>query len=187
MARYGLAVDLKKCVRCRTCYIVCKVLHNIPNQFEIGRKYTRVKLVEPEVGSYPAVRRFFFPSHCMHCDDAPCVTVCPTGASFRREDGVISFDPKKCIGCKYCIVACPYQARYFNHETGIVDKCDFCEDRISQGKKPYCVEKCVGNAITFGDLDDPNSEVSRMITESGAIALSPQLGTKPKVFYGNLK
>ena len=94
MPRYGMAVDLKKCVRCRTCYITCKVLHNIPSQFDNGRKYTRVKLIEPEAGKYPAVRRFFYPSHCMHCDDAPCVTVCPTGASFKDKDGSFHLIPK---------------------------------------------------------------------------------------------
>jgi DMSO reductase iron-sulfur subunit len=186
MARYGMLIDLNKCIRCRTCYVACKVLHNIPNEFESGHKYSRIKLVEPEVGKYPAVRRYFLPVHCMHCDDAPCVKVCPTGASYKREDGVVAFDPNKCIGCKYCILACPYEARYYNHDTGMADKCDFCRDRVDQGLQPICVEKCIGGAIVFGDLDDPASEVNQLISQ-GATVLSSQLGTKPKVYYSNVR
>lgn len=187
MARYGMVIDLKKCVRCRTCYVTCKIFHNIPNEFDSGHAYSRIKLVEPEVGKYPSVHRFFMPVHCMHCDEAPCVNVCPTGASYLGDNGIVHFDTDKCIGCKYCILACPYQARYFNYETGMADKCDFCADRLEAGLQPYCVEKCIGNAIVIGDLDDPNSEVSQIIKTEGALPLSQHLGTKPKVYYCNIK
>jgi len=183
MAQYGMLIDLDKCVRCRTCYVICKIMHNIPNQFESGSKYTRLRFIEIEAGKYPSVRRYFIPSHCMHCEDAPCVAGCPTGASYRREDGIIVFDERKCIGCKYCVVVCPYQARYFNKEKGVVDKCNLCVERIDSGLKPYCVERCIGDAITYGDLGDPNSEISKLIASKGALTLSPQLGTKPKVYY----
>lgn len=186
MAKYGMTIDLDKCIRCRTCFVVCKVMHNIPNQFDSGERYTRLRFIEPEIGKYPNVRRHFLPVHCMQCENAPCVSVCPVKALQRREDGFISFDPKKCIGCEECVEACPYHARYINEESGIADGCDFCAERHAEGKVPYCVERCMGNAIVFGDLDDPKSDISKAILETNAKPLSPEFGTSPKVFYGNM-
>ena len=187
MARYGMMIDLDKCVRCRTCYVICKVMHEIPTQFESGVGYTRIRLMEPEVGAYPEVKRHFVPFHCMQCDKPVCVEVCPVGASFVREDGIVTFDTQKCIGCEECVEACPYHARYINEDTGKVDGCNMCADRVDEGQTPWCVERCVGSAMIFGDLDDPQSEVSKAIKKHNAQQISPGFGTKPKIFYANLK
>ncbi len=150
--------------------------------WEEGKRRTHV----PEFffGEYPEVRRIFVPRLCMHCEDPPCVFVCPTGASYVNEDGVVLVKHEICIGCKYCIIACPYNARYVDHRIRSVDKCTFCyENRVMKGKLPACVETCVGHARIFGDLDDPNSEVHKLVTTGEAAPLRPDLGTKPKVFY----
>ena len=187
MAKYGMFIDLDKCVRCRTCYVVCKVMHNIPNQFESGERYSRMKFVEPEIGSYPDVRRHFIPYHCMQCEKPACVEMCPTGAAMRREDGIVTIDRDKCIGCEACVEACPYNARYLNKKTGKVDGCDMCTERLAEGKQPWCVERCIGSAMIMGDLDDPASEIARAIKETKAKPLSPKFGTGPKVYYANLR
>ena len=183
MARYGMFFDLNRCVRCRTCYVVCKVMHHISDQFDHDRRYTRIRFVELEAGKYPSVKVFFVPTHCMHCDETACVDVCPTGASAKREDGIVTLDKDRCIGCKCCIAACHYGARYFNEDEGVVDRCSFCVDRIDSGLQPYCVEACLGDAIVFGDLDDPDSTISKLIAAKGAMVLSPGMGTHPKVYY----
>ncbi|MDD2389904.1 MAG: 4Fe-4S dicluster domain-containing protein [Desulfobacterales bacterium] len=183
MARYGMLIDLNKCVRCRTCYVVCKVMHDIPNQFESGKRYARLKFVEPEVGKYPEVKRHFLPYHCMQCDNPACMEVCPENAIFRTKEGLISFDPAKCIGCEACVEACPYNARYLNEETGTVDACDLCADRIAEGKLPWCAERCIGHAMMVGDLDDPNSDISKDIKRTNAKPLASHFGTRPKVYY----
>ncbi|BBO93106.1 4Fe-4S dicluster domain-containing protein [Desulfosarcina ovata] len=187
MSRYAMMIDLDRCVRCRTCYVVCKIMHDIPNQFECGRSYTRIRLMEPEIGEYPDVRRYFVPYHCMQCENPACVAACEVEASFIREDGIVAFDPEKCIGCEACVDACPYHARYINEETGKVDGCDMCAERIDAGQGPWCVERCIGSAMIFGDLDDPASDIVKAIRESGAKPLSGHFGTQPKVFYANLK
>lgn len=186
MPRYGMLIDLSQCVRCRTCYVVCKVMHNIPNQFESGQSYARLNFIEPEVGKYPDVRRHFLPFHCMQCDDPACIKVCPQDAISRREDGIIITDTDKCIGCEACVEACPYHARYLNEETGTVDACNFCVERVDEGLQPWCVERCIGHAMIFGDLDDPASEVSKGIKRTQAKPLSPESGTRPKVYYASL-
>ncbi len=186
MPRYGMLIDLSQCVRCRTCYVVCKVMHHIPNQFESGQSYARLNFIEPEVGKYPDVRRHFLPFHCMQCDDPACIKVCPEDAIFRREDGIIITDTDKCIGCEACVEACPYRARYLNEDTGTVDACNFCAERIDAGLEPWCVERCIGHAMIFGDLDDPASEVSKAIKRTQAKPLSPEAGTHPKVYYASL-
>jgi len=161
-------------------------MHDIPNQFEAGKKYTRLRFIEPEIGTYPNVHRHFLPIHCMQCDNPACVAVCPSNALTIDDNNLIRFDRTKCIGCGACVEACPYNARYLNEEKGIADGCDFCADRVAEGKQPWCVERCIGNAIVFGDLDDPDSEVSKTIRNTQGEPLSPEFGTKPKIFYGNM-
>jgi molybdopterin-containing oxidoreductase family iron-sulfur binding subunit len=142
----------------------------------------------------------------MHCNNAPCAEVCPTGATEQHANGVVTVDADKCIGCRYCQVACPYDARAFNfgkpepyyadmdltpyeearngeHKVGTVGKCDFCSDRVELGEEPACVKACISGARIFGDLDDPNSEVSRLIAQRDARQFHPELGTDPSVYY----
>jgi molybdopterin-containing oxidoreductase family iron-sulfur binding subunit len=196
--RYGMVIDLKKCVGCMACTIACKA----ENQTRPGIFWNIVK--DKEFGEYPMVTRVFLPTPCMHCREAPCVKVCPTGASHRREDGIVIIDYDKCIGCKYCIEACPYGARYFNgdpsgyfgteltemekvgyarHKQGVVEKCTFCIDLVTKGKEPACVRTCIGGARYFGDLGDPDSKVSQLIKSRHGSQLLKELGTDPSVYY----
>jgi Fe-S-cluster-containing dehydrogenase component len=196
--RYGMVIDLKKCVGCMACTVACKA----ENQTRPGIFWNIVK--DQEFGEYPAVTRVFLPVICMHCKEAPCVKVCPTGASHRRQDGIVKIDADKCIGCKYCIEACPYGARYFSGETdgyfgpeltemekigysrhkiGVVEKCTFCSELLEKGKEPACVRTCIGKARYFGDLDNPDSEVSRLIKARHGSQLLKELGTEPSVYY----
>ncbi len=197
MARYGLVIDLNKCIGCMTCTLACKV----ENGTGPGIFWNIVK--DQEFGEYPEVSRIFLPIQCAHCANPPCVAVCPTGASYRRDDGIVLVDYDRCVGCRYCIEACPYGARSFNtketgyfgesltpyeravygnHRPGVTEKCTFCVHRVDNGKLPACVEGCVGKARVFGDLDDPESEISRLIQSKGGRQLKKELGTDPSIF-----
>ena len=196
--RWGMVIDLKRCIGCYACQLSCKAEHGTPP----GVFYAR--LLKREEGSYPSVRQLFLPVLCNHCEEAPCVDACPTGASFQWEDGVVDIDHDKCVGCKTCMMACPYGNRYFNdqqqhyyaqgptdyerarmsgHQTDVVMKCNFCRERVRVGKQPACVANCPTIARYFGDLDDATSEVSRLIQERGGFPLHPELGTRPSVYY----
>ena len=198
MARYGMVIDLNKCIGCLSCVVACKA----ENSTAPGIFWSSVR--DMEFGKYPLVSRVFVPVLCMHCTDAPCIEVCPTGASYKRDDGSVMIDHDKCVGCKYCIEACPYGARYFNrsatgyfgaeltpneeigfqgHNLGVVEKCTLCSHRLAEGKQPACVQVCVGSARYFGDLDDPDSEVSRLIALKNGYQLRKELGTNPSVYY----
>jgi len=136
-------------------------------------------------GIYPQVKNYHLRRLCNQCDTPPCVEVCPVQATERRDDGVVVIHYGKCIGCGMCLTACPYDARFFNPIRGTADKCDFCLHRIDKGLEPACVSSCVGRALTFGDLNNPNSEISKLLADTGASVLKPELGTKPKVWYVN--
>jgi len=198
MARYGMVIDLKRCIGCHACVLACKA----ENATGPGTFWSKV--ADEEEGQYPSVRRYFLPKLCMHCQDAPCIEVCPTGASYQRDDGIVLVDPEKCVGCGYCIVACPYGARYLNeeqtgyfkegltpnevigykkHKLGVVEKCTFCVDRLKEGREPACVKICLTKARYFGDLDDPSSEVSKLVTFKHGSQLLKELGTNPSVYY----
>ncbi|MGA2505489.1 MAG: sulfate reduction electron transfer complex DsrMKJOP subunit DsrO [Anaerolineales bacterium] len=198
--RYGIVIDTKRCFGCNACTIACKQKNGTPSGVFWNRVYVN------EVGSYPTVRREYTPALCMHCDIPACVAVCPTGASYKREDGIVLVDQNKCVGCRYCMVACPYNARYFDngssegyfpgkglvaYETaqqlgkikGTVSKCTMCADRIAVGEEPACVQTCPTKVRVFGDLDDPNSEISKLIVARGGYQIHPELGTNPSVYY----
>lgn len=178
MTRYGMLINTKKCIGCYTCRTACQRQNGLlPNE-------DFIRYEEHVEGSYPNVRVETVPLQCMHCDDAPCANVCPTGATFVSPDGIVGVDHGRCIGCKYCMAACPYQVRTFNEEEGIVDKCRFCTVSAEESgtKMCSCVEACVTGARLFGDLDDPDSEISRQIKELNAQPIHGDL-TKVKVFY----
>lgn len=196
--RLGMVIDLKRCIGCYGCQVACKA----ENGTRPGTLWARV--LKLERGTYPDVKRLSLPLLCMHCRNAPCVAVCPTKATFRRPDGIVAIDPERCVGCRYCIMACPYGARYYQaedvtyfadaptpfedaargrHPTRVVEKCDFCAHRLEEGLEPACVANCMAKARVFGDLDDPSSEVSRLIAQDGGFQLHPELGTDPSVYY----
>ncbi len=198
--RYGMVMDLKRCVGCYACVIACKAENNTPP----GVFWARV--LYKEEGHYPSVSITFLPVVCNHCKDPPCVDICPTGASQKREDGVVIIDYDVCIGCRACMMACPYGSRFYwgkpkdtmyfpvtptpyeqagiaRYQRATVQKCDFCSHRLEQGLEPACVVTCPAKARTFGDLDDPASEVSRLISERRGFQLHADLGTDPSVYY----
>ena len=214
MSNWAMVIDLRKCIGCYSCMISCKQEHFLPP----GMFWNRV--IISETGSYPTVTKHIYPVSCNHCKEAACVKVCPTRATTRRKDGIVVVDSDKCVGCRYCVVACPYQQRTYHADgkkeyfpgqgfteyevigrelyplqTGTVVKCNFCAERIDKGiarglkpgvdreATPACVIACPPKARYFGDLDDPDSEVSRLIKEKRGFQLHPEYGTDPCVYY----
>lgn len=212
--RWGMVVNLSFCVRCYACIAACRIEHYLPT----GILWPRLVALEtgrdrPIVSNY-SVR-------CNHCQNAPCVSVCPTGATFQRKDGIIMIDQNKCVGCRYCVIACPYQNRTFvskdkdrgffpgriqtnfekagkkryPHQIGTVEKCNFCAERIDEGIRkglvpgldrdatPACVNTCPARALTFGDLDSADSEISKLIRENNSFQLHPEYDTDPSIYF----
>ncbi|MEF8780071.1 MAG: 4Fe-4S dicluster domain-containing protein [Haloferacaceae archaeon] len=206
--RWGMVIDLQKCVGCDSCTVACKAENRTPP----GVSYNVV--MEEEHGEFPNVTRTNVPRPCMQCENPPCVQVCPVSATYKMDDGVVNVDYERCIGCRYCIIACPYGARYFDFgddyadevsesgevtspeygvrrgkreggesPVGNVRKCTFCTHRLARGEEPACVETCVGDARNMGDLNDPDSEVARMADSTRAFQLKEDEGTDPNVYY----
>ena len=176
--QYGMLIDTRKCIGCHTCSVACK------SEFDVPLGVTRSWVEYTEKGIYPNVSRNFLPRLCNHCRHPQCVDVCPTGATYKRpQDGIVVVDSGLCIGCKYCVQACPYDARFLNPVTGFADKCDFCIHRVSNGLVPSCVNSCVGGARIFGDISDPTSEISRLLATNPTTVLRPGKGTEPNVYY----
>jgi len=176
---YGFIIDNRKCIGCHACTVACKSEHDVP----IGVNRTWVKYIEH--GEFPDSHRFFSVMRCNHCDDAPCTTICPVTALYRRDDGIIDFDNDRCIGCKACTQACPYDALYIDPNTKTAAKCNYCTHRVDQGIEPACVVVCPEHAIISGDMDNPTTEISQMLAANKFEARKPEKGTKPKVFYLN--
>lgn len=175
---WGMVVDLRKCIGCQACTVACIMENDVPE--DAFRTHVSVyELVKD--GQDPAM--VMLPRLCNHCDDPPCVPVCPVEATFKAENGEVLVDASRCVGCAYCVQACPYDARFINHETQTADKCTFCFHRTQAGLLPACVETCVGGARNFGDLNDPESEVARMLRENEVSVLRPEMHTNPNVYY----
>lgn len=177
MPRYGMLIDTNKCVGCFACRVACQMQNSLTPENSF------IRYDEKETGKYPNVKWKVYPIQCHHCETAPCAPVCPTKARQIRPDGVVVVNSKKCIGCKYCVAVCPYQANTVNSKTGEVDKCRFCIELVEQGGTPACVSTCLTHARIFGDLDDPNSKITKAIAAKKPKALASNLGTKPKIYY----
>ncbi len=177
MTRLGFLLDSDNCIGCHACTVACKSEHDVP----LGVNRTWVKYIE--TGTFPNVARKFSVMRCNQCDDAPCMTICPTSALYRAPNGVVDFQDDDCIGCKSCMNACPYDALYMNPETSTAHKCNMCNHRIEVGLEPSCQIVCPTEAIKIGDLDDPNSELSRIIARDDVAVRAPEQNTQPKVFY----
>lgn len=178
MPKYAMVIDQRRCVACMACVVACKKENDVPpGQF-------RTRVVEQVEGSYPDLRMELRSELCNHCDNPPCVYNCPTGASYKDKDnGFVLLKSYRCVGCKSCIAACPYDARYIREEKGVVDKCTFCAHRIKEGREPACVATCIGKSRIFGDLDDPKSPVSIALRQNHSELLLKSVGTRPRVYY----
>ncbi len=175
--KFGFIIDNRKCIGCHACTTACKSEHVVP----VGVNRTFVKYVEK--GKYPNTRRVFSVMRCNHCTNAPCVTICPVEALFIREDGIVDFNNKRCIACKSCMQACPYDALYIDPETRTAAKCNYCAHRIDIGLEPACVNVCPEHAIISGDMHDPNSEISQLLSRETVTVRKPEKGTIPNLFY----
>jgi Fe-S-cluster-containing dehydrogenase component len=209
--RLAMAIDTRKCLEkdgCRACVDACHQVHNVPS---IGDRQHEVKWIWKErvekafghadPGAFPAsLRDREVLVFCNHCDNPPCVRVCPTQATWKRDDGIVAIDEHRCIGCRYCVAACPYGSRSFNwfdprphlaridpgyptRAAGVVEKCTFCEERLASGGLPACVEACPEGALVFGDARDVSGDVQRLVDTRFSIRRKPELGTRPQVFY----
>lgn len=196
--KWGFVVDTEKCIGCAKCVKACKLENNVPLDEEVYRTWVEryvvsghgeVQIDSPKGGldfqpldERPG-KQFFVPKLCNHCEHPSCVQVCPVGATYKTGDGVILVDRQRCVGCRYCIQACPYGARFFHPELHIVDKCTWCYHRIVQGLSPACVQVCPMGARKFGNLEEPDSIVSAIIIRERVRVLKPNLGNKPQVYY----
>jgi Fe-S-cluster-containing dehydrogenase component len=209
--RWAMVIDPRRCLRkdgCTACMDVCDKVHNVPHipnpkhevkwiwrqEWEEAFPEQEAQYIDPALTSSNVV------VFCNHCDNPPCVRVCPTGATFRRDDGIVMMDWHRCIGCRYCMAGCPYGSRSFNWEDprlylkeenpdfptrtkGVVEKCTLCEERLDKGQPPACVEACPEKAMVFGDLDDPDSEVRELLRSRFAVRRKASLGTHPEIYY----
>lgn len=182
--RYGMLVDLKKCVGCQSCAVSCAMENAAPP----GAFRTSVGeyVLTPAGAGHSSLAPL--PRLCNHCENPACLPVCPVRATYQRADGIVVIDATKCIGCGFCVQACPYGARFLNHVTHTADKCTFCAHRLAAGLLPACVESCVGGARMFGDLNAPDSLIRRTLDEhrDDIAVLYPEKGTSPRVFYRHL-
>jgi tetrathionate reductase subunit B len=183
--RYGFVIDVSRCIDCRACLVACSVENNVPMD------NTRIWVYDQGVqGEFPDLSRTFVPYNCMHCEQPPCVDVCVSGATFKdKENGLVLVDQQACIGCGFCVEACPYNARYLDRKKGVVDKCNGCIQRVSVGMQPACVATCVGGSRMFGDLNDPTSEVSIALKNAkDVVRLDYEkngVDTDPNIYYIN--
>lgn len=178
--RYAYVIEMTKCIDCKSCMVGCKA----ENGVQVGRSRNWVSSAGLK-GVFPTLSVSFEPGNCMHCENPPCEHVCPTKATYRRDDGIVLVDQNKCVGCKYCMTACPYGARSFNEEKKVTDKCTACVHRVDEGLPPACVLTCMAKARHFGDIGDPNSEVSQLLAQnrSKTLVLKKEKGTHPQIYY----
>jgi Fe-S-cluster-containing dehydrogenase component/formate-dependent nitrite reductase membrane component NrfD len=174
---FGFIIDNRKCIGCHACTVACKAEHEVP----IGVNRTWVKYIEK--GAFPDTRRLFSVMRCNHCADAPCVEICPVESLFTRKDGIVDFDDRRCIGCKACTQACPYDAIYMHPDDHTSAKCNYCTHRVDIGLEPACVNVCPEHAIISGDMDNPATEISRLLARETVSVRKAEKGTNPKLFY----
>jgi molybdopterin-containing oxidoreductase family iron-sulfur binding subunit/tetrathionate reductase subunit B len=185
VAAKGFVIDVFRCIGCDTCSIACKMENSVP----IGQN--RLRILNPQqktvfdkpTGKYPDVSMEWWPVMCQHCEDAPCIDDCPTYAIHMREDGMVEIDEEMCVGCQNCGEACPYDAIDFNSEVGTADKCNMCDHRVQDGLQPMCVEVCPTRAIHYGDVEDTNGKLAKLVSNRSADILNEDARTKPAISF----
>jgi len=175
--RWGMVIDLRRCIGCQACTVSCAMENAVPT----GSHRTLVSTYEVPTEDGPG--QAVLPRMCNHCENPPCIPVCPVEATYQQQNGIVVIDAEQCVGCGYCVQACPYDARFINEDTGVADKCTFCIQRVDGGLLPACVETCVGGARVFGDLKSENSHIAGMIRDHKVDVLRPHMGTRPQVYY----
>jgi tetrathionate reductase subunit B len=175
--RFALVIDSRKCINCKACVVACRAENNVP----LGK--SRNWINEEHRGVWPKLLASFEPEQCHHCADPACVRVCPTGASWQRPDGVVVINESDCIGCRYCVIACPYDALFFREDRGIVEKCDLCARRLDRGEIPACVETCPSKVRVFGDINDPDGKLREVLDRRQYRVKKPEAGTGPHIYY----
>jgi len=175
--RLAMVIDLRRCFGCHACSVACKA------QFDVPLGVWRSWVIVTERGKYPDVKRQFLPVLCNHCENTPCLKGCPASAIKRDNNGIVHQLEEHCIGCGYCLQTCPYKMRFKHPKKKVANKCNFCEERLEQGLEPACVNTCNAKARVFGDLNDPDSEVSKLVAKNSVNVLLPEQNTQPKVFY----
>lgn len=180
MTHKAIVIDLDTCIGCFSCEVSCKQ----ENDLRLGESWSKV-VTEGPTGTFPDIEKYWLPVMCQQCADAPCVHVCPTGASYRSADNVVLVDKEKCIGCKYCMMACPYGVRAWNQQEKVVEKCTLCQQRTAVGDLPACVAGCCGESRFYGDLDDPSSDASRVLAAADPESIHelPNSGNNPATKY----
>ena len=204
VVRYALGIQIDKCIGCGNCVVACKIENDVPKDPFYFRTWVERYIIKKndqvivqcneggagklsqDIQEREILRSFFVPKLCNHCDNPPCAQVCPVGATFQTDEGIVLVDSERCIGCSYCIQACPYGARYMHPETHTADKCTLCYHRIKEGKLPACVEVCPTQARVFGDIESKASPLTRLKRMNKIHVLKPELNTEPKVFYTDL-
>jgi Fe-S-cluster-containing dehydrogenase component len=175
--RFAIVIDSKKCINCKACNVACRAQNNVP------LAHSRNWMNEETRGTFPKLLAAFEPEQCHHCEHPACVRVCPTGASYQRPDGIVAINDSDCVGCRYCVIACPYDARFFREDRGVVEKCDLCARRIDRGEVPACVETCPGKVRTFGDSNDANGQVAQLLATRQYRVKKAEAGTGPQLYY----
>jgi Fe-S-cluster-containing dehydrogenase component len=191
MAKYGMVIDVSRCTACYCCFAACKDEYwenDYPPYSAAQPRFGQfwINLIKKERGTYPCIKVAYVPALCVQCDDAPCMKVAKDGAITKRPDGIVIIDPKKAVGQKQIVDACPYKVIFWNEEKKLPQKCTFCVHRLEEGKVPRCVQICPSEALKFGDLDDPKSEVSKLVASVKTELLYPQYNTNPRVRYLNV-
>ena len=180
--KFGMVIDLERCIGCNACTVACKIENNSTGYW-IRVLTQNADQKDTPSGQFPDLKMEWIPLLCNHCSNPPCVDACPNEALVKREDGPVILIENNCNGCQACINACPYDVIHYNEQKNIIEKCYFCVHRIDQGLEPFCVVCCEGQAIHFGDLNDPNSKISDIIKKKETYRLKPEIGTEPSVFY----
>ncbi len=191
MTRWSMIIDISRCTACYDCFAACKDEYWDNDYYPYSSAQPKegqfwMNLTKNERGTYPCIKVAYMPVPCMHCDDAPCVKAARDGAVYKRPDGIVIIDPQKAVGQKQIVAACPYQVIFWNEEKKLPQKCTFCVHRLEEGKTPRCVQACPSQALTFGDLDDPESDVSRLLTSAKPEVYHPEHNTRPGVYYLDL-